>query len=168
MLAQIIGAFAAIAIIGSFWFKEKKKLFLTQIISNLLYSIQYYLMSANTGLFSSVIAIIRSIIFAKKEEGKQNKIYNYITLILVLIYMIALKMTWNGIISIFPILAETINTVFMNFFKLKGIRIINIIISVLWLVYNIYIVSYAGITVNILFVISTTVALIKYDIMNKK
>ena len=85
---------------------------------------------------------------------------NYFYLIFfIILYIIASIFTFNGILSILPLLAALIYTIFIwngNELRLKKIAFICYFI---WLIYNIFVMSISGIVSNVISIVSTLIAI---------
>ena len=81
--------------------------------------------------------------------------------IFVLVYIILMVITYEGFISVFSLLAAMIYTIFCWNGDVKTIRYIGIFTNVLWLIYNIFVKSYAGAMANFISIVSTFIAVLK-------
>ena len=158
ILSQIAGFIAFILSLIAYHKKEKEKIFQTMIISDILNIIHYILLNAYSGCITKVIAILRNkIIIIKEKNIKFNN--NIILLSLFIIYLIAGIITYKNIYSILPIIAATIYLfITWNADELKTKKCA-FYCYFLWLTYNICIYSLAGITSNIVSIISTFIAI---------
>lgn len=161
MLAQIIGfiAFGIFAI--SFWTRDKNKLLLIQSLAAVIYIIHYFCLNAFSGVTINIIGIFRGIIFSRDKLSNKHKDIAMFSMIL--LYILSAIISFQNIFSILPVIAEVTNTVLLNKTSTKKIRIGSIVISILWLIYNISVGSYAGIVTNVIFIVSTIIAIIKLD-----
>ena len=76
-------------------------------------------------------------------------------------------LSWHGYISIFVIVAKLISSVALGIKSPRIIRILNLISSPCWLVYNIYMGSLAGIISDSSVIISIIIAIIRIDILHR-
>ena len=70
LIAQIIGLIAIIVLLISFKKNNKEHLLKYQIISSLLYAIQYFFLKAYSGGFINLICALRNYIFNHYKEKK--------------------------------------------------------------------------------------------------
>ena len=161
VVAQIIGFIAFIFSLIAFHKKKKNKILSNMIISNVLNLIHYLLLGAYSGCITKVLAIIRDNFIILK--GKNKKLSSNIYLILfILIYIIAGIFTYNGVLSILPLMAALIYIIFIWNGKELTIKKVAFGTYFLWLIYNIFVLSIPGIISNIVSIISTFIAIINY------
>ena len=159
-LAQILGFIALIFIVFSYQNTEKKKFLLIQIFANIFFGLQYLTLKAFSAFSSSVISLIRTLVFFKYE--KENKKTPVIILIIILIIIsIFGVLTYDGIYSLIPIiiaLAYSYGTWHNN---LKLTYLIGIIASLLWIYYNFLVGAYVSIIGSVFELSASTVGFIR-------
>lgn len=157
IISQIFGFLAFIISLIAYHRKKKQKIFRTMMIANILDIMHYLLLGAYSGSVTKIIALVRNELIIVKEKYK--KLNNYIILIILfIIYIIAGIITFKNIFSILPILAAIIYLYFVwNGDELK-VKRVAFYCYFLWLTYNIFVFSIAGITSNIISIISTLIA----------
>jgi len=156
MLAQIIGLFSFIVSLIAYHKKTKKKILSTMIISNTLNFIHYFLLDALSGGITKIVAVIRDILIINKKNSKS------IFYIFVFIYLILGITLYENLLSIIPIIASFITTIAAFFGSPYIIKIVALLTFTLWLIYNIFVLSFAGIISNIIAIISTIIAIKNY------
>jgi len=166
VISQIAGFIAFILSLIAYHRKKKSKIFQTMMVANVLDIIHYILLGAYSGCITKVIALVRNEIIIIKEKNK--KLNNKIVLIsLLFIYLVSGVLTYKNIYSILPILAAMIYLYFVwngNELKVKKCAFY---CYFLWLIYNICVFSIAGITSNIVSIISTFIAVYNEKMVNK-
>lgn len=167
VISQIAGFTAFILSLIAYHKKEKRQIFQTMLIANILDIIHYLLLKAYSGCITKVITLIRNKILILKENNKNlNNIL--ILLLLLIIYLIAGIITYKNIYSILPILSAMIYLYFVwNGDELK-IKKVAFYCYFIWLIYNICVFSIAGITSNCISIISTFIAIYNEEKVNKK
>jgi len=155
ILAQIIGLFSFLIALVAYHQKTKKKILSTMIISNTLNFIHYFLLDAISGGITKIVAVIRDILIINKKNSKS------IFYIFVIIYLILGISLYDNLLSIIPILASFITTIAAFFGSPYIIKIVALLTFTLWLIYNIFVLSFAGILSNIVAIISTIFAIKK-------
>ena len=158
IISQIFGFLAFLISLIAYHRKKKQKIFQTMTIANVLDMLHYLLLGAYSGCITKIIALVRNQIIIIKERYK--KLNNYIVLIILFaIYTIAGIFTYKNIYSILPILAAIIYLYFVwNGDELK-VKRAAFYCYFLWLTYNIFVFSIAGIVSNIVSIVSTFVAI---------
>lgn len=156
-MAQLLGLFYALFLFFSILGKNTKQILLMQTISFLFKSFHYYLLGGISGFVTSFISMLRNIIFYRIKE-------NYIfTIVFIIIYIIIGIVTYNSFYSLLPVIATIVYTLIINYDNPKYLRLGMLFTSITWLIYNIYIISYSGIIIQIIMIITNIFAIIKLD-----
>ena len=132
------------------------------VTSNILNLIHYLLLGAFSGCITKLLAIFRDYFIILKEKNKKlsNSVY---LIVFILLYIIATIFTYNGFLSILPLVAAIIYIIFIWNGNEVIIKKIAFFCYFLWLIYNIFVLSIAGIVSNIISIISTLIAIINTD-----
>lgn len=157
LLSMIFGAAGIIANIIIYWQKDREKLLFAKLIADIVWTIHYSTLCAWTGSITCGISIIRETVFLnKKHRGAKSNLW---LILFIIISAVSGIVTWKNVINIFPICASILSVISFALGKPKITRLLQIIISVLFLVYDIYVVSYAGIVNELCTLISVAAAL---------
>ena len=156
-MAQGLGFIYALFLMLSNFGKTTKQILLLQTISFFFKSVHYYLLGGISGFLTSIISMLRNLIFTKI---KSNKTW---TIVFILIYLIIGFMTYTTLGSILPIIATIFYTIIVNKNNPSYLRWGMLITSIIWLLYNIYIISYSGIITQVIILFSNVIAIIKLD-----
>ncbi len=171
--AQIVMLFAFIVMTLSFWCKDRKKILGLQVISSILFVVQYVLLGAKTGAILNGISIGRAFLFkykTKKErpqphtfgEKVLNNIKdNAILYSFVIAFIIASIIMWEGPKGILALMATLVYTFGMWDDKPQNIRISANIASFFWFSYNYVVGGYIGCVTETILFTSNTIAIIK-------
>ena len=158
ILAQIIGFIAFFVSLIAYHRKDKKNILINMITANIINLFHYLLLGAYSGCITKLLAIFRDCFIIFKKNC--NNFLNYFYLIFfIILYIIASIFTFNDILSILPLLAALIYTIFIwngNELRLKKIAFICYFI---WLIYNIFVMSISGIVSNVISIVSTLIAI---------
>ena len=158
IIAQIIGFISLGISLIAYHRKEKKSIMTNLVICNSLKIIHYLLLEAYSGCITKIIAIIRDITIILQEKHPKLS-SNIILLFFSILYVVAAIFTYQGILSIFSLVAALIYTIFIwNGDELK-IKKTAFFCYFLWLVYNIYASSISEVISNILGIVSTYIAI---------
>ena len=158
VIAQIIGFMAFIVALISYHQKTKKKIFSTMVFCHILYIIHYLLLNAYSGFTTKILAVLRDSFIVIKDRF--SKTTNHIVLfIFIILYIVAAIFTYNGILSILPLLAALIYIIFIWNGTALQVKKAAFYCYFLWLIYNIFVLSIAGIIANIVSIISTFIAI---------
>ncbi len=167
ILSQIFGILAIIVFGISPHQKTKKKVLIVQLLANILYAIQYTLLYAFSAVVTNIIGGIKNYIYYYYEK-KENKIPIKVLVIYIIIILIFGIFTFNGIYSLIPIFVSVLYGYGTWQNNLKSYRIINIVGSILWIIYNCIVGAYVGVIGNVFQLTSTIIAIIRLDIIKDK
>ncbi len=156
-MGQLLGFIYALFLILSNFGKTKKQILLLQTISFFFKTFHYYLLGGISGFLTSLISMIRNIIFYKIKENKA------LTIFFIIVYIIIAIITFKNIYTLLPVFATITYTLIINYDNPKYLRYGMFLTSLTWLTYNIYIISYSGIIIQIIMIISNIIAIIKLD-----
>ncbi len=162
ILSQIFTIINYSILATSYYAKDRKKILILNFLNIIAEAIAYIFLNAWSGFAMCIVAIIRNIIFLldEKKNGKRETINKTDIIILIILYMISIisaVITYDGFLSLLSVFATMLYTFSVwqkktNIYKLLGIPI-----GILWILYNIYIMSIFGIILEtILLVCSTT------------
>ena len=167
IVSQIVGFISFIISLIAYHRKKKQNIFTTMMIANILDIIHYILIGAYSGCITQVMTLIRNEIIVLKE--KKQKLNNFAVLVLLIIaYVVAGILTYKNIYSVLPILASMIYLYFIwngNELKVKKIAFC---CYFLWLIYNICVLSIAGIISDCVLIISTFIAVYNEKKLDKE
>ncbi|MBQ9854499.1 MAG: YgjV family protein [Bacilli bacterium] len=162
ILVQVIGIIAWLMLVLSYYRKNTNKILVFQIIGTILYCIHYGLLGAWSGLFICAFETIFDYGYYKTDKDK----YIYISSIPIRIAggLIGFK----SFIDILPICASLIDGYTLT--KKKRVVVFGAIISyTLWVIYDIFVMSYSGaITDGIIVLSNISILLFNYDIFTRK
>lgn len=161
-IPHIFGFFALITWLGSIQVKKKSEILIFQLLANILYSIQYFLL----GFFSTgtlnIVSSCRSLFFAiNAKKNKENPLWLLI-LILSLIFIVAMIFC-NSFISLIPVLATILYSISSWQNNTRYLRIVFIICAILYAFYNFIAGAYISLIGNWFEVISGTLAIYRFQ-----
>ena len=160
ILIQFIGALGYGTLALSYFKKEKKKILFMQIISYVMFTIHYYLLSGITGAICNFIGLLAMITIYVFEKYKW-KFKNYVSGFFIVLLIIVNIITFQNIYSIFPLIASVV--VIISFLSENEdlIRAIGVISAICWLIYGIVYGSYIGIIFEIITLMGVFIAFIE-------
>lgn len=163
ILIQAIGFVAMTFGCLSFQCKKRSSIILVQSLASVIWTLQLSLLGAYTGAAQNAITVFRGILLANKD--KHAWISSRITLFATMVpYVLCGVFTWRyeGIWVFVPILASCIQSVALFSDNKTFLRRTSIIVSALWLIYNVKVVSIAGIACEITVITSIIISLFRY------
>jgi len=137
----VVGMYATLAI--TYFLKDIKKILIFNLLGSVFIGIAYFLLSAYTGLAMTFVAIFRNIIFLIYEKEDEKSIRSLIVIYLIII--VVTIPTYAGFLSLLSVFATALFTFSLWQKKTIVYKILGIPVSLLWVFYNIYIMSLFGI-----------------------
>ena len=161
VLAQVLALFAILFWVISILLKNKKNILLMQVIANGIYGIEYLLLGAFSAASMNFLSFLRLLVyyFYALLNIKMPKWILFVFITLVLLFGI---ITYDGLISLLPIIITVLYTYAFWQNNLNVARIIYIVAAIIWIYYNYEVGAYVGIIGNILEIITGLISLIKY------
>ncbi len=160
-LAQIIGAFAILFWVVSVHGKKQYKILFLQALANLLYTFQYILLGVFPAASMNICSCFRSYIFYRKRKEDKD-ISNVWLLFFIFLIILVGGITYNGYLSLIPIIITLFYTVSSWMKESTWIRIVFLVAAFVWIYYNYKVGAYITIVGNIFEVVSGILALIKF------
>ena len=123
-------------------------------------------LSAYTGIAMMIISILRNLLFLynEKRNGKSKKITRDDIYTLIFIYLLTIIFTiftYNGFLSLMCVFATMIYTYSVWQKSTKMYKYFGILVSICWLIYNIYIRSLFGIVFEFILLCAVIIGIIK-------
>ncbi len=151
----------------SYLLKDRNKILTANLAAHIGQTAAMAMLNGYTGAAMSAIMVLRDVTLliqeTKKAKGKEiNKNFDLIILIVTIMLMILLTIfTYNGPLSLLSVVATLITTFALWQKNVKTYKILGIVASILWLAYNIVIISIMGIILEIILLICSIVGYIK-------
>lgn len=146
----------------TYYAKDRKKVLIINFIALIANGIAYILLNAWSGLAMCIVALVRNIIFLidEKKNGKRDRINKTDIIILIILYIISIisaVFTYEGFLSLFSVFATALYTFSVWQKNTKIYKLLGIPIGILWVLYNIYIMSIFGVILEgVLLICSAT------------
>ena len=161
-LPHVFGAFALGTWISSVQVKKKFNILILQLLANIFYAIQYFLLGFfSTGLMN-IVSAFRCFAFGINAKRNKNNSFGLLLLILFIIFVLSLIFckTYIGLIPIFTTLLYTISSWQDN---TKYLRYIFVLCSILFVFYNWIVGAYVTLIGNIFEIISGIISIIRFE-----
>lgn len=162
ILSQIFTIITYGLLAATYYAKDRKKILIISFLSIIANGIAYVLLNAWSGFAMCVVALIRNIIFLVDENknGKRDKINKTDVVVLIILYVISIIsaiFTYEGLLSLLSVIATMLYTLSVWQKNPKVYKLLGIPIGILWIAYNIYVMSIFGIILEaILLICSST------------
>jgi hypothetical protein len=163
--AQIIGFIALTMALTSFQQNTHRRILFFQSAGSLIFSIHFFMLGAYTGMILNIISLIRNIVFYNKSKKWATSIlwlYFFTAL-----FVLAIFYTYEGIISVFPLLGCIIFTASFWITNPALIRRISWLSSPMWIIYNVFKNSWAGVITEVFALLSIVIAMLRFDVKSK-
>ena len=172
IFAQAIGIVAMLFNIISFQMKTQRGVIFCQLCGGLLFAVNFFMLGATVGGILNVIAVFRAVVFMLKDKFRADHILwlggflaLYITSYVLTFTVFDKKLTAiNFILEVLPVVAMTAQSVAFRRGDAKSIRLLGLISSPCWLVYNICYVAVGAIICEAVSIVSIFIGILRYDI----
>lgn len=166
IVIQLIGFLGFAMSILAFQFKRHGQIVLCKTSSVLFFSLHYLLLGAWSAALLEFISAVRNLIFYK--QVKKN-ISTTPTIIGFGVFVVVTGLaTFQGPISLLPMVCKLLTTVSYGMKNEKWLRLITLPSCIMWVIYNIYVGSIAGILTDTMSLASILIAMYKFDIKGQK
>ena len=166
IISQLFIIINYVFLIITYQLKDRNKIIVYNMMSLICTGISFILLSAYSGFYMNFVAMLRNIIFLidERKNGKRNTIIKKDIIILLVLYLISIICaiyTYDGILSLMPALSTMIYTYSVWQKNTKVYKWLGPLVSIIWIIYNIYIESIFGIFLELILMISAIIGLIK-------
>ncbi len=164
ILIQLIGFAGTGLFFLSFQCRENKNLFRVQLFSYIFYTSHLLLLGAVTGGVSYIINCVRSFCLQSKWKAAKGR---GMCAVLCGLQLAAMALTWSGVISILPVMANIASTIAGYTKNPQKVRAAGMFInSPLWIVYNVIVGSWAGVVDEVISEASMAVSVLRFGWKN--
>ena len=146
----------------TFFMKSRKKILWLNTSANLIFPFGLYLLGGNSGMWAILISNVRNIyslvlVYQGKDKKTTKRDY-FVLLLIVIALIVSAVLTYNGnIFSLFLTFATILFTYTIFQTNIAIYRWLNIVVSLLRLIYHIFVFSIVGIVFEIGLLIATVV-----------
>lgn len=165
-IIQGIGFVAFILLLLVFQTNKRRNMLYLKIAASALYALHFGLLGAWTGSAMNVIGVGRNYVFQQRTE-KRWADKRYWLYLFIAIFAISGFFTWEGYHSLLPILGMTAGSIGFWMKNPKNTRLLILIASPAWLIYNLIVGSYPGIITEIFLITSVLVGILRFDIVKR-
>lgn len=162
IFVQALGIIGIIASVMSFQCKKHGKLMILRTANEFFFAVQYFLLGAYTGMAMNLIGCVRNLIFVRMVKQDKNTIPARVAFSV--LFLVGTAFTWSGLKSVLIGIAKVISTVAYGSSNTFVVRVMVLITSTSWLIYNMIVKSYAGCVCEFLTLCSIIVGIVRIDI----
>ena len=160
LFVQFLGVIAWLLLIVSYYCKKTNGILVFQITATFFYCIHYYLLGAWSGLCICFLEIIRDLLYYKTDLD------NYIFYGSIPFYIIYIILGSSNIVDIFPVFSSIIGGYSLTQ-KRDMVVVWSIIVYTLWVLYDLFVMSYSGAITDGIIVISNIIILLRENKFNR-
>lgn len=166
LLIQAIGLAGNLIVMLAVQFNNRKLILAAQAVACMLWIIHYGLLGAITAVCLNFISFARSVIFFHNDKRwAKSTVWLWLFIALFAINSI---LTWEGWRSILPGVAMSLTTGALWTKRPPRMRLLYMLNSPFWLVYNLLCGSYSCALLELFALISYIVAIIRFDLKKTK
>lgn len=169
--AQIIGIFAMAFNIFSYQQKQQKGVIAFQLFGSALFTVHFFMLKAYMGGLLNAVGIVRAVVFLRKDIFKTDNIWWLIGFEAV--YALSYLLTFtvfgtaftfgNAVVEFLPLIGMTATTIAFRSRSAKTTRLLGLISSPSWLIYNIVSLSVGAICCEAFSLLSIFVGMFRLD-----
>lgn len=160
--AQAAGVIAFFLIVLSFQSNVRKNIMALITTGLGFQTIHFLLLGAMSGALMVCLSMFRNCVFSQKSRFAWARHPACLYSMLVM-FVIASFLLWEGWLSIFPLLGTIGGTVTFWMDEPRRIRLITLFSAAIWIPYMIAVPSYPGLALQIFIITSVVVAMYRYD-----
>ena len=164
LLGQIFGFIGLLFVLVSIQNNKKNLILFFQIFANIFYGLQYFTLSLFSAGCMSCVSLLRCLVFYYYEKKYNIKTPLYWLIILLVLPVFISMFTYNGIISLIPIICTILYTYAIWQPNLKKFRFIVTSSGIGWIFYNGIGGSYVGVVSALFEFINGLIAIFRFDI----
>lgn len=162
MITQSLGIISTVFFLLSYQVKSNKGLYLIQAAGCGTFALQYLLLGAYSGCLSQIFVIIRNLMLSRYNQWAWVRSKVWIP-VFILIALIITCLTWNGPLSLIPLLVMTAGTIGMWTNNAGLIRLVGLLfISPPWIVYDSLIGAYSAIINEVLVMVFVITSIARF------
>lgn len=163
ILANILGVIGIFFLVVSVQCNKKSSILIFQIFANIFYGLQYLTLGAFSAGVMSIVSLLRCLIFYSYDrKGKLVPLWLFLILALSIIFPIFF--TYDGILSLFPIVATLVYSYATWQKNLSLFRKLVMSVSSLWVVYNFAVGAYISVIGSVFEFVSSIIAIYRLDV----
>ena len=163
--AFFVGIVAVILYFVGYLQKKRGAIIFLNASSRLLYIIQYIMLGAITGAVLDIAGIVSSFLAGLKDKPFIKKHTKLFVVLVSLAIIGAGLLTYKDIFSLLPIAGVLLHTGAFWMDDEKKIRLISLLGSPFWLVYNFVSCAYGSCVGDVLSIVSLGISIVRYDIL---
>ena len=171
IVAQAVSIAAMAFNILSYQRKTQRGIITFQFFGSGLFAVSFLLLGSVMGMLMNIISVARATVYRERERLHADHILWLFGFIALFITTYTLSFTVFGteptvknlIVELLPVIGMTVSTVSFRMKEARAIRLLGLINSPAWLIYNIFAFSIGAILCEAISLVSIVVALFRFD-----
>ena len=164
ILAQVVSLLAAGVNAIAVQQKTKVQIMLGYVVAAVLFTVSFALLGAYVGAVACLIIGIQTAISYFFEKKGVHRLPTWLIGVFLVTSLGAGVVTYQGLIDILPILGSMLYVWLLAATKEKNIRRLSALSISLWVIYDFSVAAYVMAVTDLIFLISTIVAIFRYDL----
>lgn len=156
VIGNIIALIASLLMLYSGYIKKKQKILFVQTIQIGLSVLSNVVLGGISGAIINALSLLRNVLCYKE---KLNKVWKLILIILSTI--LTLKFNNLGIIGLLPVVSMVVYTILIDLKNVIKFKYLILFTMTMWLIYDIYIMSYTAAIFDLGTIIANIIAIIQ-------
>ena len=161
ILAQVLGLGGTYMLFTLYQQKERKKLLLRKLCADVLWGIHYVCLGAVAGAIPNIMGVFREIVFMNSDK-KWAKSLIWPAVFIIVSWILAI-ISWKSALSLLPMCASTLVTISLWIKSPKLTRLLTVPVCTAFIIYDIFVGSYAGIINESISLVSIIIAFFRND-----
>lgn len=167
IIAQVFGITALIASCVGYFFNDKFKFLIVQIVVDIFYAASFLMVGAYSAGIITLVSIFRIIYIFIAEKKNLKNTFQYLQ-IFILIYTTIGVVCWKEPFDFIPIITSSLFTMNFAIKDLKKLKLLLIVPNVILILYNILVKTYSNALLDLIDSLALIVAVIKSFVDSKK
>ena len=166
LFGQLLGFLGTAMVALGIQSRSYHKVVLVRTSNALISALHYLLIGGYTGMAVNLLSVGSNVVYWDRiRKGKSTLIFQ---VIFGATFVALGFLSWHGPISLLVVAAKLISSVAMGIDNTKIIRILTLINTPCWLVYDAFVFSISDICSDVIIITSTLVALIRIDVIGAR
>ena len=161
ILAQILGLGGTYMLFTLYQQSERKKLLMRKLCADALWGIHYVCLGAAAGAIPNIMGVFREIVFMNSDK-KWAKLPMWPVIFIIISWILAI-ISWKSALSLLPMCASTLVTISLWVKSPKLTRLLTVPVCTAFIIYDVFVGSYAGIINESISLVSIIIAFFRND-----
>lgn len=161
ILAQVFGIGGTYMLFTLYQQSERKKLLLRKLCADALWGIHYVCLGAAAGAIPNIVGVFRETVFMNSDK-KWARSPVWPAVFIISSWILAI-ISWKSALSLLPMCASTLVTVSLRVKSPKLTRLLTVPVCTAFIIYDVFVGSYAGIINESISLVSIVIAFFRND-----